>query len=280
MPKQKNIHRFRKYLQPVRTDLQWGIYLLGCGGYSGSYTDMPKGGRTLNNYAFVSITAGKGKYYLTPDKWVEINTGDLIITFPDVWHKYVPDPEIGWSQNWIIADGTYLNNLQENGFISITNPVIHPGLDPALHSMFYRIEKLVEFEKTMFQQLAGAELCKIIARACSKDKASGLRVTHQSIIKAISFIENHWKEEIDFIDLARSCHISYPHFRRVFKESTGQAPLQFQLDIKINRAKLLLEDHENSVKEVAMKLGFKSQYYFSRMFKKKTSVNPSNWSGL
>jgi AraC-like DNA-binding protein len=53
-------------------------------------------------------------------------------------------------------------------------------------------------------------------------------------------------------------------------------PYQYFIDIKIYEAKMFLEQ-KIPVKEVAFRLGFKDQYYFSRLFKSKTGVNPSCW---
>jgi AraC-like DNA-binding protein len=51
---------------------------------------------------------------------------------------------------------------------------------------------------------------------------------------------------------------------------------QYFISIKIVKAKELL-GRGLAVKEVASRLGFKDEYYFSRLFKKKTGLSPSRW---
>ena len=55
-------------------------------------------------------------------------------------------------------------------------------------------------------------------------------------------------------------------------------PYQYFIGIKMHKAKELLEGGDQAVKEVAFRLGFKDEYYFSRLFKSKTGVSPSQWS--
>lgn len=74
--------------------------------------------------------------------------------------------------------------------------------------------------------------------------------------------------------------LSLPHLNDVFKSYTGMTPFQYCLHVKINRAKEILAGGESSVKEIAWKVGFDDQYYFSRLFKKKTGYSPSQWTEL
>jgi AraC-like DNA-binding protein len=57
-------------------------------------------------------------------------------------------------------------------------------------------------------------------------------------------------------------------------------PYQYYIQIKIYKAENLLEQQDLSVKEVAHKIGFEDQYYFSRLFKNKTGVSPSEWKSF
>ena len=81
--------------------------------------------------------------------------------------------------------------------------------------------------------------------------------------------------DISFTQYAEDNHIGYSYFRKMFKIYTGIAPAQYQLDLKIRRAREMLLISDKSIKEIAYELGFNSIHYFSRIFKKKTGVSPS-----
>ena len=77
--------------------------------------------------------------------------------------------------------------------------------------------------------------------------------------------------------LSQSLGLGYSRFRQVFKKCTGLSPYQYFLDLKISRAKELLQQGLYSVKEIAYMLSFDDPYYFSHLFKKKTGHPPSEW---
>lgn len=72
-------------------------------------------------------------------------------------------------------------------------------------------------------------------------------------------------------------NLDYPSCRRLFKDYTGLSPYQYFLQLKIHRARHLLQEGNLSVKEVSYEPGFDNQYYFSRIFKEMTGRSPSEW---
>lgn len=67
------------------------------------------------------------------------------------------------------------------------------------------------------------------------------------------------------------------YFRKVFKASTGETPVSYFNRIRIEYSKKEFQRYGNSrsVKDVALASGFRDPYYFSRVFKKITSVSPA-----
>ncbi len=68
--------------------------------------------------------------------------------------------------------------------------------------------------------------------------------------------------------------LSRDHARRLFVERVGVSPVRYLTDLRMGRAKELLQ-MGFSVKETADKVGIPDQYYFSRLFKKTQGVSPS-----
>ena len=88
-------------------------------------------------------------------------------------------------------------------------------------------------------------------------------------------IRENVEKQIDFKYYAECNNIAYSYFRRMFKLYTGLPPVQYHLDLKIIRSKELLLSTDKIIKEICYELGFESEYYFSRLFKKKMGVSPS-----
>lgn len=98
-----------------------------------------------------------------------------------------------------------------------------------------------------------------------------------NIAKAVSYIENHFDESISVAELAELSHYSERHFMRIFRKAYNASPIEYIINLRINRACALLTGAELTVSETAVKCGFDDVNYFSRLFKKKTGVSPSEY---
>ncbi len=74
--------------------------------------------------------------------------------------------------------------------------------------------------------------------------------------------------------LAREAGLSPAHFARAFKESIGRAPHQHLLNLRLERARYLLDHPEVTLSDVAMRTGFADQAHFTRFFKRQFGVTP------
>jgi AraC-like DNA-binding protein len=78
-------------------------------------------------------------------------------------------------------------------------------------------------------------------------------------------------------EVAKELCVSYAWFRKAFKTYTGIAPHQYLLQLKIEKAKMLLFNRSKSIKEIAFSLNFDSAFYFSKLFKEKVGVSPKEY---
>lgn len=76
---------------------------------------------------------------------------------------------------------------------------------------------------------------------------------------------------------ADKLHLHTEELNTLCKESMGTTAKQYLLDIKLTEAKRLLLYSEHNVNEIAFRLGFEDSSYFSRLFKKKNSLAPSDF---
>lgn len=78
-------------------------------------------------------------------------------------------------------------------------------------------------------------------------------------------------------DLAKLCNISLSHFNHAFKITVGCPPHQWLLGYRIERAKHLLLNSEQSLAEIALSTGFSDQSHFTRVFSQRTKLAPAAW---
>ena len=78
-------------------------------------------------------------------------------------------------------------------------------------------------------------------------------------------------------DICKKTSYSKAYVFRQFKCATGKSVMDYYTDLKIKEAKKLIKDNNLNVKEIAEKLCFDTPNYFSKTFKKKTGVTPSQY---
>ncbi|MGE7092648.1 helix-turn-helix domain-containing protein [Lysinibacillus sp. NPDC048646] len=89
------------------------------------------------------------------------------------------------------------------------------------------------------------------------------------------YLEQHIHEPVAIQTLADSLKISTRHLLRTFKERYGIGPQIYLQQLRIERAKHYLLSNHYGIREIAISLGYEDEYYFSRAFKKETTMAPS-----
>lgn len=89
----------------------------------------------------------------------------------------------------------------------------------------------------------------------------------------MDYIDAHLHEDISLDVLAVLTGLTTYHFLRLFKQSTGETPLQFIIRCRMERAKALLAARV-SVTDVAMDVGYESVSHFITLFKRRTGRTP------
>jgi AraC-like DNA-binding protein len=98
-----------------------------------------------------------------------------------------------------------------------------------------------------------------------------------AVHKAISYIKNNYAEKITLQDVADSVYFNLTYFSKVFKDKTGQTPGNFITSVRIDASKRLLQDQSVNLIDIPEMVGFESQSYFTRVFKKAQSCTPAQY---
>lgn len=93
--------------------------------------------------------------------------------------------------------------------------------------------------------------------------------------KAINYLTGNLHRQPSISEIAAYCSISSASLKRLFDRFAGVSVHKYLLKLKIRTAEQLLKSHE-SVTQVAEKLGFSSQSYFSKAYKRESGRNPSD----
>lgn len=145
---------------------------------------------------------------------------------------------------------------------------------------YYAGDDAVPMEDTLNYTDVEAIKAAILAwiKTTSKNMASRKDNAINAIIKQVKdFIAQNYYKDITMDDAAREVNMSYHYFSKFFKEQTGQNFVDYLSDIRMQKAKELLNDISRSIKDVCYSVGYNDPNYFSKLFKKYTGQSPSEY---
>ncbi len=284
------MHNYCKYLAITPVEEAWGFYVTTTG-YSKTapeqvYPDNSEHplthsftwnkGRILNGYYLVFISKGQGVFESAFTPPTTVTAGTCFFLFPNVWHRYKPDPASGWEEYWIGFKGSYPDQLMNQGFFSSNLPVVSPGLNDTLLSLINKILDHVRAGTAGYHQVISGITLQILGlvHALSHQKEHSSDADLQVVEKAKFYLREHLEEPLNMQQLVKELTVSYSKFRKMFKEATGQSPNQYHLSLRLDKARELLSTTHLNITEVAYQLGFDSVFNFSKLFKTKNGVSP------
>lgn len=99
---------------------------------------------------------------------------------------------------------------------------------------------------------------------------------------AVKYLRKHIYDSSLRIDrLHYLCGLSHTYFRKVFIKEMGVNPKEYILEKRLSHAKIIIENGDmDTVKQLAFSVGYDDPLYFSKAFKKKFGISPSNMNLL
>jgi len=234
-------------------------------------------GRILPEFQMIYVSSGEGVFN-SGGVTYQVKPGSLMLVLPGIKHSYKPLIETGWHEYWVGFKGAYFSGLIEEGRFSPEQVFFEVGLYDSILSLFNLIFDEVRTQRPLYQMKACAAILSLIAEVLTRERRSDQPNSYQQTVeKAKYLMESKIFNAINLSAISDELGISTSRLNEIFKTYTSMTPYQYYIHIKIHRAESFLEQEELSVKEVAYKMGFDDQYYFSRLFKNKTGISPSDW---
>lgn len=95
--------------------------------------------------------------------------------------------------------------------------------------------------------------------------------------RVAEYVRANLDREITLSELAQIARLSRFHFCTAFRHATGQTPGDWITDERMRRAVALLEEHELSVTEIALEVGYETPSSFTARFRQRMGVTPSEY---
>ncbi len=262
------------------------------------YLSMTGGGTSGDSHDFWEFQyVDKGAYNIMVDgKRFDLTEGQFILFPPNAHHygtgeKY--DAQIG-----IVSFESSSPALFENHSKVITlsktekellSQIITGGVDifiPA--SPESGLVGLVPHKKTPPSELAKLKhrLEMFLTEVCIKsedNKVVSLGTNKSNYVKTQfeeieDFLKDNLDKNITLVDLSREFSISTSKIKLLFKEECDLSPIAYFTSLKIKKAKQLIRESSLNFTQIAECLGFTYVHYFSKVFKEKTGLTPTEYS--
>ncbi|WP_347548733.1 response regulator [Pseudalkalibacillus hwajinpoensis] len=91
------------------------------------------------------------------------------------------------------------------------------------------------------------------------------------------YIHLHYHEQLTLEDAAEHVRLSPYYVSKLFKDRSGMTFIDYVTEVRVEAAKRTMIDPLKSLKEICYEVGYKDPNYFSRVFKRKTGVSPSQY---
>ena len=101
--------------------------------------------------------------------------------------------------------------------------------------------------------------------------------TQKIVQKAMAFIHTHYSSQLSRKDMADHVGLSERHLTRCFNLELGLTPMTYLNRYRVKQARQLLENGNDSIAEIAEKVGFSSGGYFSQVFRDVVGVSPREY---
>lgn len=92
--------------------------------------------------------------------------------------------------------------------------------------------------------------------------------------QAMAYLHEHYAEAISREDLARHVGMSDDYLTHCFRQEVGMTPIAYLNRYRVDQAKHLLKNTQQSITDIALAVGFSDSGYFSRVFRREVGLSP------
>jgi AraC family transcriptional regulator of arabinose operon len=243
------------------------------------YTYRKKG--LPENFLFYCVD-GHG-WYQVGDQRHEIGANEFFILPQNVEHAYGSNPDHPWSIYWIHFGGDSLPQLNKMQAVQKHFKPGHIKNNGDIVPLFSKIYKTLELGYSI-DNLLFANMClsQFITLFVYNSRHYETTTTDKAdcVDTAILFMQSHINDNISLNELSRQHNYSVSRFSNLFKKKTGYAPIDYFVQMKMQKACQQLDFTNRSVKDIAFSMGFDDPYYFSKRFRTIIGMSPKKYRSL
>ena len=226
--------------------------------------------------SFLIMYISKGQCNITiPGKTFTAKKGQFVLLDCYQPHCYGSSEE--WDALWMHFDGILARAFYEEIISAHGNAFVPEDPIPPQQQLL-KIYDIFRTSSTILEgKLSGYITSLLNNFLFSPTENQSRKFSNTTVADAVSYINEHFREDLPLEQLAEKANMSQFHFTRVFTKETGVTPHQYLIMTRLSAAKYMLNSSEISIKDIAFSTGFHSESIFCTTFKKWENVTPSQY---
>lgn len=234
------------------------------------------------------ILSGKGKYLVGTEEF-DVEAGDLIICNPGVKHTHIvtnlKEPTIEFISGF--TDFHFKNMPANSIILKGGSCILHTTAELRQEISMHCYAMIAERESNnagryfMFKTHLMQMLLLVIREIADVEKSEQKGCNFESYNKSyavnriIYYLNENYEHKISLEQIAHNMYLSPVYISKIFKEETGESPINYLIKIRLEKAKdILLGEEGGSIKNIANQVGYDDVYHFSKLFKKYYGISP------
>lgn len=237
------------------------------------------------------ILSGKGRYYIEGVTY-DVEAGDILVCNPGVRHRNLivnkDEPTVEFFTGFYgyhfknmapeqieLKDGGHLLRLSSDAKREVMKQcyeMIAENEAGQVGKYFMLKARLIEILMLMMRE--------IVEQPKSRQKGCNFESYNKSyaVKRIVNYLNENYEQKISLDQIAHNMYLSPVYISKIFKEETGESPINYLIKIRLEKAKDILEHSEGgSIKSIANEVGYDDVYHFSKLFKKYYGMSPQNY---
>ena len=271
----------------ARDPLASSLYVTDIGFYPSALYHYRERTEPIDEYVLIYCVSGSGWYRVgekgsASAKEYQVSANEYFILPAEVPHAYGCNEDNPWTVYWVHFQGehaaVYAKGAQEPQRVM-----------PNMQSRIYHRNSIFEEIFTTLSRDNSIDALRFVSSLLHYYLAS-MRYLSQyrqaephetkaadedAIVEAaIHFLNENIGQHLSLSDMASYVGYSVSHFSNIFRRKTGQSPLNYFNQLKIQEATWMLESTDIQINQLCYKVGIDDPYYFSRLFTRTAGCSP------
>lgn len=226
------------------------------------------------------VLSGKGIFTFDGSTY-QLSGGQGFLICPNILSFYQADLDEPWEYCWVGFHGRQAEKYLKALNLEASNPIFTCSSESSPEKPIFQMIEAQnrpvgrDFILTGYLYHFFAELANTIGYSASSDESQNIKQLY--VQKALDYIQKNYSRKITIEQIADFIGIDRKYMSSLFKKFLRTSPQEFLIKFRMDKACVLLTQNMLSIQDIAHSVGYDDPLLFSKMFKKRKGLSPSQY---